>query len=310
MEFSHFKSKEEVLTWFREPKLPENVLIFFGNLNWTLFHQPLSDDTEKIDQMQLKFQQQFDVNLAQKIASKDVEIGKLENEKEGLQKTIEEKAEDIKKAGKIRRLNAKLDNNDQETRQKIADAIKIEKANAKTQLENTLGSKENTIRAKEQEVNRLNQLLGVEIGKVASKDKEITDLKNGIGSQISSFEGKFDQHFGKKLSSSEKGEIGEGWVHQMLFNDPSMNVNCVAKGTGHTGDLVVAFSGSSIRTMIEVKKWDIGKPVSLKERIKFFNDLESNASFHCGILLSLHGGFNQDIEEFKVYKTEKERKPF
>jgi hypothetical protein len=305
MEFSHFKSKEEVLTWFGElAELHENVLIFFGNLNWTLFLQPLSDDTEKIDQMQLKIKQQFDDDLTQKIASKDADIGSLKKEKEVLQKTIDEKAEDIK------RLNAKVDNNDQETRQKINDAVQKEKDNAKSALKNEIGSKLLEITTKDQEVNRLNHQLGVEMGKVASKDEEIKSLQTQLVSQISNFGETINQHFGENRSSAKKGKDGEDWVHKMLINDPTMKVENVAKGPGHKGDLVVAFSGSNIRTMIEVKKWDVGKPIPLKDRTKFFADLESNAGYHCGILLSLHGGFDLDIEEFRVYKTEKERKPY
>jgi hypothetical protein len=302
MEASHFKSKEKVLTWFGE--LPENVLIFFGNLNWTLFHQPLSEDTEKIDQMRLNIQQQFDVDLAHNLKLKDAEIGSLKNEKEGLQKTIEDNA------GEIKRLNEKVENNEQETKQTVADAIATVKANAKIELENKLGSKQNIIQAKEQEVTTLKAQLGEEKAKAASKNEEIKGLKDDIGSQISNFGQTLNRHFGDNGSSAEKGKHGEDWVYRMLINDPTMKVENVAKGTGHKGDLVVAFSGSNIRTMIDVKKYKAGVKIPLTERTKFFNDLDSTAGYHCGILLSLHGGFNQDMEEFRVYKTEKERKPY
>jgi hypothetical protein len=367
MEATHFKNKEEVLVWFSQ--LPENVSVFFGNLNWTLFHQPLSEDTEKIDQMRVKFQQQFDVDLAQKIASKDTEIGKLENDKEGLLKTIEENAAEIirlnakvekvdqekretiekirekceqqsekdlaqkttskdleigslkkdkeellktivEKAGEIKRLNAKVDNYEQDTRQKIDDAVQKEKANAKTQLQNEIGSKVLEITTKEQEVNRLNQQLGVEIGKATTMKKEIKSLQTQLGSKISSVEDTINKHFGENRLSAEKGQLGEDWVYQMLNNDPTMNVYNVAKGAGHKGDLIVAFKGSNIQTMIDVKNYKVNATIPLVERTKFFNDLETNAGFHCGILLSLHGGFNQDMEEFKVYKTDKARKPY
>ena len=302
MVVDHFNKKEEVLDWFG--KLPDEVLIFFGNLNWTLFHQPLSDDTEKIDQMQEKFQKQFQKDLAQKIASKDAEIGSLKNDKKELLKTIEENA------GELKRLNEKVEKNEQETKQTVADAITNVKANAKTELENKLGSKENIIQAKEQEVTTLKAQLGEEKAKVASKNEEIKGLKDDIGSQISNFGQTLNKHFGDNRSSAEKGKLGEDWVYQLLINEPTMKVENVAKGPGHKGDLVVAFSGSNVRTVIEVKKWDVGKPIPLKDRTKFFADLESNAGYHCGILLSLHGGFDLDIEEFRVYKTEKERKPY
>ena len=69
MAAEHFNNTEEVLDWFE--KLPDEVLIFFGNLNWTLFHQPLSEDTDKINQIQLQCQQQFDVDLAHNLKLKD-----------------------------------------------------------------------------------------------------------------------------------------------------------------------------------------------------------------------------------------------
>jgi hypothetical protein len=129
---------------------------------------------------------------------------------------------------------------------------------------------------------------------------------------------KLEKFMGANHSAALKGKTGEEWVAQLLHNDPTINVNYVAKDSGgHQGDLIVTFKNSDIKVMIDVKNWaskaskaSNASKVSKIEREKFFSDLEANASFNAGVLLSLKGGFLDAVDEFKVYKTLAKRKPY
>jgi len=119
--------------------------------------------------------------------------------------------------------------------------------------------------------------------------------------------GILNRQFGTNQSSPQKGAIGEAWFRQLLIDDPAISVHHVGNNFNQ-GDFVVSLKKSSVNVMIEVKnsKSNIyGEP---KE--KFLRDLDSNDQYHCGVLVSCHSGFDLSTEEFKVYRSPKENKPY
>ena len=76
----------------------------------------------------------------------------------------------------------------------------------------------------------------------------------------------------------------------------------------HQGDFAVSFNNSNIMAMTEVKNTQSTLPTAQKE--KFLEDLDSNSQYHCGILISLHSNFGQNVEDFRIYRSNGERKPY
>ncbi len=69
----HFAKGEDGLEWMRT-QLPEEILVFFVNLNCTLYHeQPTRDNPTKLDQIRQKCEETFN----QRLDVKTNEIGLL-----------------------------------------------------------------------------------------------------------------------------------------------------------------------------------------------------------------------------------------
>ena len=129
-----------------------------------------------------------------------------------------------------------------------------------------------------------------------------------ILSSVKEIQAKLHDQYGTAASSVAKGALGESWVFQLLADDPNLTLTKVGK-QWRKGDIEVSFLNSDIKIMLEVKNHDSESNIPLRDRNKFYEDLESNKKYSGGILVSVHGGFEADIKEFHPYLTQKERKP-
>ncbi len=76
----HFVLGEEGLEWMRT-KLPDEILLFFVNLNWTLYHeQPTRDNPTKLDQIRQKCEAAFNQQL--EIKTNEIKLLKITTEKQ------------------------------------------------------------------------------------------------------------------------------------------------------------------------------------------------------------------------------------
>jgi hypothetical protein len=291
----NFAKGEDGLEWMRT-QLPEEILVFFVNLNWTLYHeQPTRDNPTKLDQIRQKCEETFNQHLVVKTN----EIGLLKNTTEQQQSTIATLNEETRKLRDI------LGTYEKDTQKKINEAVQREKALGMKELETAIRAKENEINAKNMVINNTQQELRVEKAKNITLEQQNQHIRTGIGR----IEDKLENFIGTNAAAALIGQRGEDWVLQLLSNDPSIQVVSVA-GLSHQGDLVVHFKNSNVKVMLEVKTYKKGTTIALDQRKKFFSDLEINTMYNAGILVSINGGFNLDIDELKVYKTDKERKPY
>jgi len=277
MEEKYFKTCDEGLEWFET--LPEEHRLFFFNLIKTLYlEQPMTNDPNKIEEIKQDCEKLF----KQQLEKKNETIKLLENRAEDKKNEITNLEEKNKK------LKEELDNYNEEANQKLEKRIqeRDEKWRSKIAVE-------------KQKFDTVNQELGFEKGKNVVLDEENKKMKTEFLDVMNNF-------VGKSASSAEKGKIGENWVFQLFHSDPSISIRNVT-GNKNQGDFVITFKKSNINIMIDVKKYE--KKIPKKEREKFLSDLERN-DYDGGLLISLHAGFYEAVEELKVYKTDKMRKPF
>ena len=167
--------------------------------------------------------------------------------------------------------------------------------------------KDREIFSKKSEIERLEKEIQSEKAKSDHLVREDQDFKTGITGKLQRITTTLDRQFGNNQSSPQKGATGEAWVKQLLIDDPTVNVNYVGSAP-HQGDFAVSFNNSNIMAMTEVKNTLSTLPTAQKE--KFLEDLDSNSQYHCGILISLHSNFGQNVEDFRIYRSNGERKPY
>ncbi len=104
-----------------------------------------------------------------------------------------------------------------------------------------------------------------------------------------------------EASSVAKGDFGEQQVEELL-NGMDVKVERTAK-RGNAGDFHVCFRGSKIWSMVEVKNLAEGRMVPAGERRRFRSDLDGLENAEAGVLVSLHGPADADVDNLRPSLT-------
>ena len=177
---------------------------------------------------------------------------------------------------------------------------KVVKKNLELKMTEMLAEKTREIGEKTTELTTLKRLLD-------EKDNTLKDGVNDNSEKLDSIASILEKQFGNSRSSCTKGKDGEGWVLSLFAGDPTLSATPVST-TGHQGDLVVSFKESGIKSMLEIK--NLKATVTASDLKKFYHDLETNNHYKCGVLLTVKGSFPMSCEEYKVYLTAIEKKPY
>eukprot|EP00112_Aurelia_sp_Birch-Aquarium-sp1_P011837 Seg2489.3 transcript_id=Seg2489.3/GoldUCD/mRNA.D3Y31 product="hypothetical protein" protein_id=Seg2489.3/GoldUCD/D3Y31 len=306
-----FTSREQVLEYLK--LLNDADILYYGNLIRSLAEKPCSNE---------EFRKVRDAHVvamgerARELQRMEKDLGKRDEDIHRLTEQLKTKEEwraflaniggevlEKDKANQIEQVKceAKLDIERKENEMKEMKSMN-EKLNA--QSDKRVAEKvEEISRLREEKVTEIIRLRKEKDDEVASVKKERQTEVTELRQLVESMNAKIENFAGTQKSSANLGKQGEDYLCNLLQGSGKFELVQDVSSGHRRGDLVVKlFSYPGKQIMVDCKNHKKAVPGEDKE--KFLRDLDENASYVCGMIVSLKSAVQTNEPDFVLKRSE------